>query len=227
MYSILNTFIGSTIFNLDPLIFLCMWIILFPYLIVWGFKEPHRYSNLSDEALVNLYQKDHHLLIIAILIQRHSHQLAILQYSFLKDSSQFNDFAHELFNRLAEELKTVHIRSTFQQWLIWWVKNRLIDHSRRKRTSDKVYSNWAIKQEIKEFPNYEEKMDYASFITEAMAMLNDDEKFCLTQYYLEDQTYNDIALKRGWKFKKVANHIARARDKLRAKLGDKIEAYFQ
>lgn len=204
-----------------------MYLFIFPYLSIWMFDEPDAYQILSDEELVGQYQRDRDQLIIAILIQRHSDQLAVIQYSFTKDRSSFEDFAQDLFTRLSHQLASVDIQSSFRQWLIWWSKNRLIDQSRRKSTKGRVYNSWARKQKRDDSPAYEEEMDHQSLLQEAMMLLSEEEQLCIKGFYLEDKSYQEIVAETGLTFKTVSNRIARGRAKLQKKLGKQLSTYFQ
>jgi RNA polymerase sigma-70 factor, ECF subfamily len=185
----------------------------------WQVPIPARFCHFSDEALLAHYQQTGEARIVAWLIQRHQRPLAALLGRFWPDRELLAEQAQELYLQLCHRLRTVEVRTTFQQWLIWWTRNRLIDQCRRQTSQRKAYDTWAGHQPDPSSPQYEAELDRQVLIAEALDQLNDKERRCIQAFYLNEQSYDEIIEASGLSFNQVRNHLGRGRAKLRQHFG--------
>lgn len=93
------------------------------------------YSSLTDLELIDLLKKDDET-AFAEIYQRHAENLAGFATSKLYSLDDARDIIHDLFLKLWEERKTIHITSGLKTYLFLLTRHRIIDKIRRNITRE-------------------------------------------------------------------------------------------
>lgn len=126
------------------------------------------------------------------------------------DSELSDDLAQETFIKAYTNLATFKNLSSFSTWLYRIAYNEFYDYLRsHKETSGieekEVDNQWSITQK-----NIGEQMD----IYNALGVLKEMERTCITLFYMEDQSIEKIAGITGCPAGTVKSHLSRAKEKM-------------
>ena len=183
-------------------------------------------SNHSETALVEAIQNGDRK-ALEKLYNRYHHLVFGICLKYLKNREDARDAVIEICQKLALEIKRTHIRS-FKSWFYVLVRNHcyhmLKEKKRFKHISLENIKNHAHFMEYPGFesPNNEPCDDEA--LHQAIAQLKPKQKECIRMFYLEQQSYQDIAEKTGYDVKQVKSHLQNGRRNLQKLLSQNREA---
>lgn len=93
------------------------------------------YTSLTDLELTDLLKKDDET-AFAEIYQRHAESLAGFAASKLYSLDDARDIIHDLFLKLWEERKTLHIQTNLKSYLFLLTRHKIIDKIRRNITRE-------------------------------------------------------------------------------------------
>ena len=191
----------------------------------WLDNEPKLYRGLEDLALVEMYKKTDDQIIVLILLERYAPQITAIAVSFLKNDSEVEEYAQQLFMVLREKLKSSQVSSNFRGWLCMLVRNRFIDRARKQTRKRAVFNKVNAKEEKVETAI--ESLDYQEIANHALSILNERQRKCVELFYWKHLTYREIGKELGMSFNQVRGVITRAHAKLKGHFGEEFSRYFE
>lgn len=177
--------------------------------------------ELSDEELVQLYQKGGDLEHLGILYERYIELLYGTCIKFFKDNTKAEDAVMSIFEILVDKVRTHEIRQ-FRPWLYVLTKNHCLMALRKKDKTisfeeipssvrlDVVHSAGAV-HPLDVFEENGEEKD----LKECLEKLSENQHLCVVQFYYEGKSYNEIAEQRGETLGSVRSNIQNGRRNLR------------
>ncbi len=166
------------------------------------------------------------------LVVRHQDRVFNLCYRFVGDYHEANDLAQDVFIKVFGSVKKFRFESEFSTWLyriaVNICRNRIKSLDFRfKKKSDSLHSQKGnITVELSDesgSPGIElEKKERSRIIQQAVNTLSGDKKAVLILRDMEGLTYEEIAAVTGLNPGTVKSRLARARQKLKEKLGGVI-----
>ncbi len=105
---------------------------------------PQEWAELSDEALLEQYKETSDQLIVCFLMKRHKTPIVAISYSYLKNHEAVEDFVHDLFIRLVAKLKDLNVQN-FSGFLVTMVKNKHKDELGKHKVRE-GYENAVIRK---------------------------------------------------------------------------------
>lgn len=174
-------------------------------------------SVLSDEDCITAYQKDGNLAILSTLFERYITLIFGACLKYLKNPSDSEDATMEIFEVLAQKLKT-HQVETFRSWLYILTRNHCLQIIRKRSngtlTEDydeqRVYSQ-AITHPIEEF----EALASETALKDCLDKLPDAQKQSIELFYFESKSYQEIAELMVTDKEQVRSYIQNGRRNLR------------
>ena len=138
---------------------------------------------------------------------------------YLKDQDDSKDAVMEVFESLPDKLKRHEIEN-FQSWLYVIVKNHCLMQLRKSKRSGQVpmeeISYKLMETDSDEHHNDKELLEEELVILEnGINHLPDQQKQCITLFYLEKKSYQEIADQTGYELKKVKSYIQNGKRNLR------------
>jgi RNA polymerase sigma factor (sigma-70 family) len=186
--------------------------------------KPDPNSHISDQQLLNSFysSRDNHWL--GILLQRYTLLLLGVCMKYLKNEEEAKDCVQQVFLKAITELHKYKVEY-FKSWLYMVAKNHCLMKLRDKQTRNPA----EIKDEMAITPGDDpglaphlEKDRQLEMMEECLQELNKDQKQCVTLFYLEKRSYNEIADITGFTLMQVKSYIQNGKRNLKILLERKL-----
>jgi RNA polymerase sigma-70 factor (ECF subfamily) len=139
-------------------------------------------------------------------------------FKYLKESEAAKDATQQIFIKLLEDLKRFEI-AKFKAWIMQVTRNHCL---MLLRQSLPVVNNTIALPEHMEFEEDEHRiLEKETLLTElesAVEGLGEEQRTCVTLFYLQKMTYSAIAARTGYSMMEVKSHIQNGRRNLKNKL---------
>lgn len=158
-------------------------------------RSTHTSSLLSDEDCIVAYQKDGDLSILSALFERYVTLIFGVCMKHLRNPTDSEDATMEIFELLAQKLKSHQVES-FRSWLYILTKNHCLQIIRKRNngtlTEDyedhRVYSE-AIAHPVEEF----EALASEHALKNCLDKLPEAQKRSIELFYYASKSYQEIA----------------------------------
>lgn len=185
----------------------------------------NRYSHISDHQLLNNFRadKDNHWL--GILLQRYTLLLLGVCMKYLKNEEEAKDAVQQIFLKAITELHKYDVEY-IKSWLYMVAKNHCLMKLRDKpgRVVD-INENMIISnEEDSTIKVHLFKDKQLALVTSSLEELSPEQKLCVSLFYLEKMTYQDIADKSGYSLMQVKSYIQNGKRNLKILLEKKMSA---
>jgi RNA polymerase sigma-70 factor (ECF subfamily) len=176
------------------------------------------YRKLSDEDVVHRYVHRHEAQAMNCLYERYAHLVLGVCFKYLKDGEAAKDSTQQIFIKLLDDLKRFEIHH-FKAWLMQVTRNFCL---MQLRQSIQVVNNTLTLPDNMEFEDGGHPMPEREILLDrleaALADLNDEQRTCVSLFYLQKMTYSSIAERTGYSMMEVKSHIQNGRRNLKIKL---------
>lgn len=184
--------------------------------------SANNYRNFTDEDLVHRIatKQDHEA--FSTLYQRYVHLGLGVGIKYLGSAAPAEDAVQAVFIKLWTDAQQYQIRK-FKPWFYQVVKNHCLMELRKKDPSNKIVAEWDM--ELMEFEetlhhklNEEQLLNH---LTNCLKSLNEEQRNCVTHFYLNQKSYLETAGLTGFSDKQVKSHIQNGRRNLKICLRQK------
>lgn len=182
------------------------------------------YSHLSDQDLLSRFYKEDDNEWLGILFQRYTLLLLGVCMKYLKNEEEARDAVQQIFLKALTELKKYPV-SYFKSWIYMVAKNHCLMQLRHKSTHQavEVTEKMYVPDESANLQHHVNKDKTLSLMESAMEELNDDQKLCVTLFYLEKKSYQQIAEQTGFNLMQVKSHIQNGKRNLKISMEKKLK----
>ena len=184
---------------------------------------PDRYAHISDEELLNNFYNDKDNQWLGILLERYTLLLYGVSMKYLKDEEEAKDSVQQVFLKAITELHKYHVQY-FKSWLYMVAKNHCLMRLRQKqgKKSEEVTEQVADNADTLETSLHIEKDQKLDLMSKSLDELNHEQKVCVTLFYLEKKSYQQIANETGYSVMQVKSYIQNGKRNLKLLLEKKI-----
>lgn len=187
-------------------------------------KIGHESKPERDEVLVNRFRYSHENEIIAELFERYAIQIFGVCFKYLKDEEESKDASMEIFEKIIFALKKHQVKK-FKPWLYQLTKNHCLSIIRKRQPKkNKIHPLSSIPEKlidnISEYNGLqtEEKEKFYRNLKVGIKNLEVQQRECIELFYLQNQSYKEIAEKTGYELKQVKSYLQNGKRNLRAYL---------
>lgn len=170
-------------------------------------------AELSDQALITRVTLFGNRSAFDTLVRRHQSALRrFLLHLTGGDAMLSDDLAQDTLIKAWTQLSTFKNKSAFETWLFRIAYNVFYDYIRSRKESLPIEDT---EREIDAL--YRTNADDSSLrsdMQKALAILNANERTCITLFYMEEQPIKDIALITGMPEGTVKSHLSRGKEKM-------------
>lgn len=186
--------------------------------------NPDRYSNISDQELLSYFYSDKNNGWLGILLQRYTLLLFGVCMKYLKDENEAKDAVQQIFLKAITELHKYPVEY-FKSWLYMVAKNHCLMKLRDKpgRVVDIKDQMMVTNEEDDNLHQHIEKDRKLELMTNSLEELNKEQKQCVSLFYLEKKTYQDIADETGYSLMQVKSYIQNGKRNLKILLERKLK----
>lgn len=173
-------------------------------------------KKTDDAGLLDLVRKDDKR-AHGELFERYSFLVMGLCLKYLKDKMAAEDMMMKVFESLPEKIQKSEINN-FKSWLYSVAKNECLMLLRKKNPQTKD-SETAL---LYEADDSEDTLKIALLkeqklvrLEEAIKTLKDEHKICLTHFYIEHKSYEEVVTLTGYDLNKVKSYIQNGKRNLK------------
>jgi RNA polymerase sigma factor (sigma-70 family) len=181
-----------------------------------------RYQHITDQELLANYYADGNQEWIGILLQRYTLLLLGVCMKYLKDETEAKDCVQQIFLKVLTEVPKYKI-DYFKSWLYMVAKNHCL---MRLRDRDKATKE--LTEKTNPAHNDTDKGDLLQneqtydLLEEAIAELNPEQQVCVTLFYLQKMSYQQITDKTRYSLMQVKSYIQNGKRNLKILLEKKL-----
>ena len=186
--------------------------------------KPDPNSHISDQQLLNSFytSRDNHWL--GVLLQRYTLLLLGVCMKYLKNEEEAKDCVQQVFLKAITELHKYKV-DYFKSWLYMVAKNHCLMKLRDKQARTPA----EIREQMAETPaeddsiqSHLEKDRQLELMNDCLDELNKEQKQCVTLFYLEKRSYQEIAEQTGFSLMQVKSYIQNGKRNLKILLERRI-----
>lgn len=181
--------------------------------------KPDRYSHISDQELLDSFYEDHNNEWLGILLQRYTMLLLGVSMKYLKNEEAAKDAVQQVFLKVIGELHKYKV-SYFKSWLYMVAKNHCLMKLRDKGKAPLEINTHvlATPAEPELSQTHVEKEFLLTQMAGALQKLNFEQQQCVTLFYLEKKSYQEVADATGYSLLQVKSHIQNGKRNLKIML---------
>ena len=180
--------------------------------------NQRHYNDIGDSEILQRYYNENDNEWLGILLQRYTMLLLGVCMKYLKNEEDAKDSVQQVFLKVINDLPKYKVEY-FKSWLYMVAKNHCL-----MRLRDKGKYNVEINEQVlaaADEPGNSaaiEKEYHLSTMEQALQLLNDEQKVCVSLFYLQKQTYQQIAGSTGFSTMQVKSYIQNGKRNLKLQM---------
>ena len=186
--------------------------------------KTNRYENISDNELLDYYYQSKDQQWIGILLERYTMLLLGVCMKYLKNEEEARDAVQQIFLKVLTEVSKYKI-DYFKSWLYMVAKNHCLmklrgqhgKHVKELKEEAAIEDHESDKQEL-----LANEKTY-SLLEQSIQELNEEQKQCVTLFYLHKNSYQQITERTGYNLMQVKSYIQNGKRNLRMLLERKLK----
>jgi len=184
--------------------------------------KPGKYNHIDDNELLQRFYADHDNEWLGILLQRYTMLLLGVCMKYLKNEEDAKDSVQQVFLKAIHELHKYKV-DYFKSWIYMVAKNHCLMKLRDKGkyTAEINEHLMATPDETTDKNNYIEKDRALTDMAQALTQLNKEQQLCVTLFYLEKKSYQEIVAQTSFSLLQVKSHIQNGKRNLKILLEKK------
>ena len=180
-----------------------------------------KYNSLSDEELISSYLSSGDSVYVGVLYNKYGHLVLGLCIKYLKNKDDAQDAVVQIFSNLLADLKK-HRITFFKSWLYVYSKNFCLMLLRKRQSTLKkeieLRDNYDLFVESEDPEHLNEKEKHITMLENAIGGLNEQQKQCITLFYLQNKSYNEITGLTGLSLNDVKSHLQNGKRNLKIRM---------
>ncbi|MEM7372185.1 MAG: sigma-70 family RNA polymerase sigma factor [Bacteroidota bacterium] len=189
---------------------------------------PHKHKHikeLSDEVLIDHYRKEENPIYVGELFERYTHIVFLVCMKYLKNETESEDVAMQVFEKLISDLRKYEIK-TFKYWLHTVTKNQclvFLEKKKRLRHKEDIFleTEQALVESSEDFSllgEGNEKEQQLALMRKAIGVLKQEQKICVELFYLQQKSYQEVSEETGYTMKQVKSYIQNGKRNLKIQM---------
>lgn len=173
-----------------------------------------KYAHIADNELLDRFYIDHNNQWLGILLQRYTLLLLGVCMKYLKNEEASKDAVQQIFLKAITELtkyRVVYIKS----WLYMVAKNHCLMQLRDRNIFIPVEEKSDLAAEMSSKEEMLVKEQVLDLMESMIGELNEAQKTCVTLFYLQKKSYQEIVDYTGYNLSQVKSHIQNGKRNLK------------
>ncbi|MBK7289737.1 MAG: sigma-70 family RNA polymerase sigma factor [Chitinophagaceae bacterium] len=184
-----------------------------------------KYQHITDQELLEKFHSDHNNEWLGILLQRYTLLLLGVSMKYLKNEEQAKDSVQQIFLKVIQELHKYKVEY-FKSWLYMVAKNHCLMKLRERNGKSTVEVNDNITNKADEEADRQVLLqnDHTLDLLElSLKELNPEQQQCVTLFYLEKKSYQEVSDETGFTMLQVKSYIQNGKRNLKILIEKKQE----
>jgi RNA polymerase sigma-70 factor (ECF subfamily) len=186
-------------------------------------KDP--FAHIEDKELLDKYYQDGNNQWLGVLLQRYTLLLLGVSMKYLKNEEEAKDAVQQIFLKVIAELHKYKV-DYFKSWLYMIARNYCLMKIRDRHGKIPVELNedvQASEDEREHQLQLKEKEQALTVVEESLQELNGEQKQCVTLFYLQKKSYQQIVTETGYTLLQVKSHIQNGKRNLKLLVEKKLK----
>ncbi|MBL7721603.1 MAG: sigma-70 family RNA polymerase sigma factor [Chitinophagaceae bacterium] len=186
--------------------------------------KPDDYKELTDQELLDQFYADHDNEWLGILLQRYTLLLLGVCMKYLKNEDEAKDSVQQVFLKVIQELHKYKVEY-FKSWLYMVAKNHCLMRLREKQGKITAEINEKLTAQPHEETDRQQLVTNDHTLTvmeESLKELNPEQRQCVTLFYLEKKSYQEISDTTGYSLLQVKSYIQNGKRNLKIMIEKKL-----
>ena len=183
------------------------------------------HQHRTDQELLEQFYADHDNEWLGILLQRYTLLLLGVCMKYLKNEEEAKDSVQQVFLKVIQELHKYKVEY-FKSWLYMVAKNHCLMKLREKQGKFVAEINDRINAQPEEETDRQVLIqnDHALELMEvALKELGAEQQQCVTLFYLEKKSYQQISDETGYNMLQVKSYIQNGKRNLKILIENKMK----
>ncbi len=188
--------------------------------------NTNRYNHITDQELLERFYEDHNNEWLGIVLGRYTLLLFGVCMKYLKNEEESKDAVQQIFLKAITELHKYRV-DYFKSWIYMVARNHCLMKLRNrpgKKPLDISEQSIAAPDESQGKKMMHEKEEALQMMETALQELNEEQKLCVTLFYLEKKSYQEIRDSTGFSMMQVKSHIQNGKRNLKLLFERKMNA---
>ena len=187
--------------------------------------NPKLNKHISDQELLEKFYADRDNQWLGILLERYTLLLLGVCMKYLKNEEQARDSVQQIFLKAITELQKYRVEY-FKSWIYMVAKNHCLMQLRDKPGKNTIEVKESIPAETEETDKESLLLNEKTYeyMGEALKQLNADQQLCVTLFYMEKKSYQQITEQTGYSMMQVKSHIQNGKRNLRILIEKKMNS---
>lgn len=175
----------------------------------------------SDLELIERYRNSHELRYVGEVYHRYTHLVFGVCMKYLKNEEDSKDAVMEIFEKLMEELKR-HQVENFKSWLFSLTRNFCLMRLRKEKSArkneegyQKYEAGFVDSDEWVHLFTEKQNGTLSEKLSLGINTLKTEQKKCISLFYFEGKSYDQIAGETGYSQKQVKSFLQNGKRNLK------------
>jgi len=189
-----------------------------------------KYKHLSDQELLTEYRHSRNKEALGSLLQRYTLLLLGVCMKYLKHEEEAKDAVQQVFSKTIVEIDKYPVEH-FKSWIYTIARNYCFMQLRNKMhplPEDAIETNGnSLHQEVFEetLGRIKEKEKLLEYLEDALQHLQNNQRECLSLFYLEKLSYRQIGDKTGLTLLQIKSFIQNGKRNMRLMIEKKMKEH--
>jgi len=181
------------------------------------------HKNITDQELLERFYADRDNQWLGILLERYTLLLLGVCMKYLKNEEQARDGVQQIFLKAITELQKYKVEY-FKSWIYMVAKNYCLMQLRDKPGKNTIEVRESLPAEATEADKESLLLNEKTYeyMDEALKELNADQQLCVTLFYMEKKSYQQIADQTGYSMMQVKSHIQNGKRNMKILIEKKL-----
>jgi RNA polymerase sigma-70 factor (ECF subfamily) len=181
--------------------------------------NPDKYRHIDDQQLLQRFYADKNNEWLGILLHRYTMLLLGVCMKYLKNEDEARDGVQQVFLKAITELHKYKV-DYFKSWLYMVAKNHCLMKLRDKHKTPADIDNhtYVSAPEPADVAGLQQKDNLLTAMEQAITLLNKEQQQCITLFYLQKKSYQQITDITGYNMMQVKSHIQNGKRNLKIML---------
>ena len=183
-----------------------------------------KYSHISDQELLDRFYSDHQNEWLGILLQRYTLLLLGVCMKYLKNEEDAKDSVQQVFLKVIQELQKYKVQY-FKSWLYMVAKNHCLMKLRDRQgkvpaeLTDRLTATPGEESDRQDLIQNDHTFE---LLDQALKELNTEQQQCVTLFYLQKKSYQEISESIGFSLLQVKSFIQNGKRNMKIWIEKKI-----
>lgn len=187
--------------------------------------NPEKYNHITDQELLERFYADHNNEWLGILLERYTLLLLGVCMKYLKNEDDAKDSVQQIFLKVIQELHKYKVEY-FKSWIYMVAKNHCLMklRDRNGKIAAELHDNLAASPQEETDRQSLQQSDLAlDVMEEALKELNPEQQQCVTLFYLQKKSYQEVSEQTGYSMLQVKSYIQNGKRNLKILIERKLK----